>query len=368
MSNEKTTIFDLGYNRNFIRVKSLNEVASKVESSFYNAVNPMSIASGDLLSNLIMVDGYLQSVDFVTGTTGWKIYATGSAEFNNLVVRGTIYATSGTIGGWVIDTDGLYYNGSGDPSIRTSATVEAGDDGVIIDKDGVRVYDSILGLVVNLPSDGSAPVFSSGTITSVTFEINTNSVLRTSETVGDGTANSYGVLINNSGFYACGPNQLLADANVKILSADGDAFFKGTIDASVINSCEMNTSIINGAIITGGLFRTAESGQRIEIDSTGITLLNGETGATYGDATYFYGDADRKYGTGVLAYVNNQAKVVPFYISSEQSVGDFHMVNRSADPTGAAEIGDLCVVDGKLMVCTSAGTPGTWTIVGTQTA
>jgi hypothetical protein len=41
--------------------------------------------------------------------------------------------------------------------------------------------------------------------------------------------------------------------------------------------------------------------------------------------------------------------------------------NLSSTPTVAAVIGDLCVVSGILYICTTAGTPGTWTKVGTQT-
>lgn len=42
--------------------------------------------------------------------------------------------------------------------------------------------------------------------------------------------------------------------------------------------------------------------------------------------------------------------------------------NLSADPTtGTYSVGDLIVVGGKLKICTTAGSPGTFTIVGTQT-
>lgn len=42
------------------------------------------------------------------------------------------------------------------------------------------------------------------------------------------------------------------------------------------------------------------------------------------------------------------------------------MVSLSGNPAGPSEVGDLCVVSGKLKICTVAGTPGTWVVVGTQ--
>ena len=41
--------------------------------------------------------------------------------------------------------------------------------------------------------------------------------------------------------------------------------------------------------------------------------------------------------------------------------------NRSGLPSSTAYVGYLCVVNGKLNICTASGTPGTWTVVGTQT-
>ena len=43
------------------------------------------------------------------------------------------------------------------------------------------------------------------------------------------------------------------------------------------------------------------------------------------------------------------------------------LVNLAANPAGPSEVGDLCCVLTKLKICTVAGTPGTWVIVGTQT-
>lgn len=360
---------NLGFSKTLVKsslFSPIQELYNPLQTTLSNAatqsVRPSVIRSGAMIGNISVVEGYLKSNNFYSGVNGWKFDAVGNLEANSAVIRGSIYATAGLIGDWVIDTDGFYYNGSGTPNIRTGATVGSGSDGVIIDKDGVRCYDSVLGVVVNLPSDGSAPSFASGTINETTFEISTNAVLRTSSTVGDGSADSAGVLINNTGFYACEAGQNLGDANVRITN-DGAGYFKGTVSASNIVSSAIYGSDIYGATITGGLFRTAETGRRLEMDSTGISLLSGNESATYNTFKYNEGI----YGSGALAYINNESRKVPFYIESEQNVADFHFYNRSDVPSGAAEIGDVCVVGAKLMICIIAGTPGVWQEVGTQT-
>lgn len=362
---------DIGFNRVLTREDLIEQqnraeatrISASLPHAFSNSVRPSEIQSGQFVGNLNVVKGYLQSANYYAGVNGWKFDAVGNLEANSGTFRGSLYATTGKIGDWIIGSDGIYYDGTGTPYIKTSATVGAGSNGVILDASGIKVYDDTLGVVVNLPSDGSAPTFSSGEINETTFEISTNSVLRTSETVGDGTASSAGVLINNSGIYACGASKTIGNSNVRIL-ATGDAYFSGTVNASTINSSEINSSDINGAIITGGVLRTATTGQRIEIDSTGIILYSGDTGATYGDASYTYNDVSRTYGSGVLAYINNTEYEVPIYFSNEGTVADIHLYNRSTNPSGAAEVGDIVVVNGALMICTGAGTPGTWSVVG----
>lgn len=219
----------------------------------------------------------IQSTDFVSGASGsgWAIDGNGNAEFNSGNFRGdltgasgtftgTVTATTGAIGGWdinstsisksvivldsandkitvggtdvILDSSGItavagtiggttitpttLYGGI----IQTSATVGAGSNGVIMDSAGLRGYDAVLGNTFNLPTDGSAPTFSSGKITETAFEVSTNAVIRTSVTTGDGSASSAGVLINNTGFYGLVANQIPATANVRILNT-GTAYF-----------------------------------------------------------------------------------------------------------------------------------------------
>lgn len=51
---------------------------------------------------------YIQSNDFVSGSTGWRIDKSGNAEFSNATVRGTVYATDGSFTGTVYAKDGMF--------------------------------------------------------------------------------------------------------------------------------------------------------------------------------------------------------------------------------------------------------------------
>ena len=216
-------IYDLGFN-SFLNKPSLFSVLpTAAQSNFSAGVNAAVIQSGQTSANLSLVSGYYQSDNFISGIRGWRISANGDLEANNAIFRGYIYASGGTIGGFTITATKLYGG-----IIQTGATVGSGSNGVIMDSSGLRGYSSTLGEVFNLPTDGSAPTFSSGIIQSTVFEINTNSILRTSETVGDGSADSAGILINNTGLYGCEANQDLADANIKVL-IDGTVVVKANI-------------------------------------------------------------------------------------------------------------------------------------------
>ena len=55
------------------------------------------------------IGGRLQSTNFVSGQNGWAINKdTGGCEFNNVLARGTIYATSGTFTGHIEATSGTF--------------------------------------------------------------------------------------------------------------------------------------------------------------------------------------------------------------------------------------------------------------------
>ncbi|MBW1996365.1 MAG: LamG domain-containing protein [Deltaproteobacteria bacterium] len=186
------------------------------------------------------------------------------------------------------------------------------------------------------------------------------------------TADEVKALYLNPAGYPVGYGMSLADYwahNSDRTLIDGSKIYAGSIttdkldvnelSAITANLGNINAGNITGVNITGATIRTASTGdKRIEITSDGIALMPDGAAGQYGN-NFKYGN-NVKYGAGVLAYINHLSKDIPFYINYEQNVADFHFYNRSSTPSGTAEIGDVCVVNGVLKICTAAGTPGTW--------
>ncbi|HHG9971212.1 TPA: DUF1983 domain-containing protein, partial [Yersinia enterocolitica] len=51
---------------------------------------------------------YIQSSNYIPGSIGWSINKNGNAEFNDVTVRGTVYATAGTFSGRIESNDGYF--------------------------------------------------------------------------------------------------------------------------------------------------------------------------------------------------------------------------------------------------------------------
>ncbi|MBU2177433.1 MAG: hypothetical protein KJ556_20265, partial [Gammaproteobacteria bacterium] len=134
----------------------------------------------------------------------------GSEDFEaapfSVTNAGVLVAKSGTVGGWTLSSDSLYAgSGINHIHLQTTAGIWSGSDSqgsagfsvdrfgvlratignltgptfqtsddpgenrVVIDSSGLRGYDDTLGLTFKIPTDGSAPLFSSGIIQSATI-------------------------------------------------------------------------------------------------------------------------------------------------------------------------------------------------------
>ena len=94
----------------------LNKGLYKItQSQFDEPVSSYEIGAerfttGDIDGDLSFVGGFIQSKNFVTGSSGWRLDAEGNLEASDGTFRGTLSATSGTVGGFTIASTTLTGN------------------------------------------------------------------------------------------------------------------------------------------------------------------------------------------------------------------------------------------------------------------
>jgi len=245
------------------------------------------------------------------------------AEFS-VSKEGVLKAVSGTIGGWSLGTS-LLYAGSGGTKIGLDTT-----DGIWFGAD----------------NPGAAPfhVDRAGNLRATLTEL-TAPLIQTNASPGTDR-----VVINSAGIR--GYDSSLG--TTFILPTDGSAptFASGVIQSATI----IDTTIVSND------FKTSSELPWIEMTDSGVAYRETLSVGLYN--TFQYGDGT-KYGVGVSAYYGNSGKPI-LSVEAERTYADIHLYARDSNPEGPNTVGDLACVNGKLVMCTSGGEPGTWTIVGTQ--
>jgi hypothetical protein len=122
------------------------------------------------------VGGNLKSSNYVAGSAGWIIRPDGYAEYSNVVVRGTVYATAGQIGGNTIDSTSIH---SGTTGYGTGAGFYLGSDGrfslsdkltwngTVLAIDGTGTFSGALTAATIATASGKFSVSSGGILTAV---------------------------------------------------------------------------------------------------------------------------------------------------------------------------------------------------------
>lgn len=122
------------------------EINAKTSSAFESGVPSNFIQDGDMVVRLSLIDGWLQSTDFVTGVSGWRIRPT-DVEFGNGYFRGDITGSSGTFSGTVSIGPATTYSTGYNPILKVNTfaqdaiptSIAAGD--LWIDtNDGNKLY------------------------------------------------------------------------------------------------------------------------------------------------------------------------------------------------------------------------------------
>lgn len=90
----------------------------------------IDVSANKITGAALLETAYIESYNYVSGTSGWKINGNGNAEFSGVVVRGTIYASAGTIGGINIGSTYIqstnFVTGSAGWRLQSNGTAEFG--------------------------------------------------------------------------------------------------------------------------------------------------------------------------------------------------------------------------------------------------
>ena len=367
----------------------------------------VSTSTGTLTIN---TNGYIVSDPFTSGALGqgFKIWDTGLAEFNNVRVRGKITSSVfeksavSSIGGnfLVSDSDIL----DADMTALDASTLTVSGDTTFSVGDFLRIKDGTDDEWLEVTNVGSAPEYTVTRDKAGDYTADTNPIWKSGTAVVNYGASGEGLIYmtasdtnapyldvlthagapwtttttemrmgNLNGYlgYATDKYGIAIGESTKYLKYDSTNGLqvKGNIDADTGNLGTL--SVTNSITVSsqGSISSNATSSYPyLQFSNAGLQLKDSDTGGTYSTAVY----STDKYGYGASVWILNSDLKIPWLELKEPNAGasdvaSMRLYNRGDDPGGAAEIGDLAVVSGKLKICTGAGTPGTWTTVGTQT-
>jgi len=237
------------------------------------------------------INSIIQSSNYSTGTTGWKIDGSGAAEFNNLTVRTALDIGGNDNSSFHVDVDGNMWLGAGISSYST-APFRVSNAGVF--------YAGNTAGTKYIQWNGTDLITTGQVVSNATVSNST----QTGGTIGGvkvGTTSIYlgvGTYANaNTPFYVDTSNQFSLGNkltwNGSTLSIDGTVTIGGTAGSTIVSGAASgatavqpagvngNVTSISGGVITTGTINlnsvnvnTGTSGARLSIDSTGIKIYD----------------------------------------------------------------------------------------------
>ncbi len=218
----------------------------------------------------------IKSDNFVAGVSGWRIKRSGVAEFEQVTVRGTVYASAGVIGGFTLASTTLTATNlvldSGNQEIRLGS----GNDIIVLD-----AADATYRLWIGNASPGSANVsvtkagvltaanaVISGTITATGGTISGN-LLVTGTLQSSATAN-LGYKLSSTGFRTWNSSNvqtsaILADGSGFLGTAAVPAISWTTAGALTVGGFSVGTDYIRDAADSFGFASTVSGSDDVRI-------------------------------------------------------------------------------------------------------
>lgn len=88
-------------------IVNLTAMLARLGSAWIDNAMIANLNAAQLTAGDGSIGGNLKSITFTSDSVGWLLQPNGNSEFNNTVVRGTVYASAGNIGGNTIDSTGM---------------------------------------------------------------------------------------------------------------------------------------------------------------------------------------------------------------------------------------------------------------------
>ena len=203
------------------------------------------------------IDNVIQSTNYAAGTAGWKINKDGTSEFSNVIARGAIYASSGTIGSATI----------GSTSVQ-STNYSANSAGWRLQSDGNVFFNNIAArgyISGGAITSWDWPAASSGGVTRRGFYLGSNGIL-----IGNYNDNRY--------FYA----DINGDISAPGLSiSGGSATFSGSLSAAggtFSGALSAATGTFSGSLTANAISAV----NTINLAGEAVTIPRGDTRAVGG--------------------------------------------------------------------------------------
>jgi hypothetical protein len=232
----------------------------------------------------------IQSPNYVQGSTGWSVNADGSAEFNNLTIRGTFLGID-----FILNTTGLFLY-SGTPALgNLSASIVPGTAAVTdpegnTAQPGFTSYASstfwaqLLAGVLNFAT--------TGTFTNASFGSNVPGAAYMSSGAaisGDGIAEVLAEATSTSG---------LGGRLVELIAEYVQMGVGGTGTVTILNNCT-----INGTLSVGGSTSTGTPSNN-STSTNGLTngTINGTSGAASAGTAHTHGAGSYAVNNGQHAH------------------------------------------------------------------
>lgn len=174
-----------------------------------DSIQATAISAGQLTAGNGVIGGSLKSSNYVAGSSGWTLRPDGVAEFSGVIVRGTVYATSGTVGGWSIGSNylrssnyqagvrGVNFGSDGSVEIRSTDGTRAFN----LQATGTQALLAVPGL--SILGNGSA-TFSgnlSGASGSFSGTLTASNIINTSHLVNGAVSSAVGAFSNDQGSF-----------------------------------------------------------------------------------------------------------------------------------------------------------------------